>query len=190
MCLAKLHPLERDFSPYLLAPVGESRVTPYLPLEVEFTLAVSAEVNGAGLDVDVHQVVDDSALDVILDPVHKEPPPHVDHFDQREIPTEIMARISGDMNWGQFHEQNLQAWLVKHLGQDIIPALKGFVVERFHDFPLYLGSVNVDFNLHMPCSGLCSLPKSWINLISFLVLQDEIGNEAAFLHVVPKAGDS
>lgn len=72
--------------PHLLAPVGEARVPSNPALEVELALPVPAEVNGAGLDVDVHQVINNPALDVILNPVDQEPPAHVDDFDERKFP--------------------------------------------------------------------------------------------------------
>lgn len=72
--------------PHLLAPVGEARVPSNPALEVELALPVPTEVNGAGLDVDVHQVINNPALDVILNPVHQEPPANVDDFDERKFP--------------------------------------------------------------------------------------------------------
>ena len=44
------------------------------------------KVDGSGLDVDVHQVVDDLALDVILDAIDEVTPTHIDHLDEGEIP--------------------------------------------------------------------------------------------------------
>lgn len=44
------------------------------------------QVDGSGLDVDVHQVVDNLTLDVILDPVDEVTPTHVYHFDEGKIP--------------------------------------------------------------------------------------------------------
>lgn len=71
---------------YLSAVRREARVTAQPPLQVVGTLAVSAQVDGAWLDVDVHQVVDDLALDVILDAVDEVAAPHVYHLDEREVP--------------------------------------------------------------------------------------------------------
>ena len=45
-----------------------------------------AQVDGAGLHVDVHQIVHDAALDVVLHPVHQEAPAHIDHLNQRQVP--------------------------------------------------------------------------------------------------------
>lgn len=72
--------------PHLLAPVGEARVASNLPLEVELALAVPTEIDGAGLDMDVHQVVNDPALDVILNPVDQESPANIDDLDERKLP--------------------------------------------------------------------------------------------------------
>lgn len=83
--------------PHLFAPIGEARVTSDLPLEVELTLAVPTEVNGTGLDMDVHQVVNDPALDVILNPIDQEPPANIDDFDERKLPRKSTARIK----WGK-----------------------------------------------------------------------------------------
>lgn len=73
-------------SPYLPAPAGQARVAPDLALEVVLALAMPAQVDGAGLHVDVHQVVHDAALDVILHTVHQEAPAHIDHLNQRQVP--------------------------------------------------------------------------------------------------------
>ena len=72
--------------PYLPAPAGQARVAPDLALEVVLALAMPAQVDGAGLHVDVHQVVHDAALDVILHAVHQEAPAHIDHLNQRQVP--------------------------------------------------------------------------------------------------------
>jgi len=53
------------------------------------------EINGAGLDMDVHQVVNDPALDVILNPVNQEPPANVDDFDERKFSRKSTARVRG-----------------------------------------------------------------------------------------------
>lgn len=90
-----------DYSlpPYLLAPVGEARVTSNLPLEVGLALAVPTEINGAGLDMNVHQVVNDPALDVILNPVDQESPANIDDFDERKLPRKSTARMRGVTVW-------------------------------------------------------------------------------------------
>lgn len=79
------HLLRSKSHPYLLASGGEPRVAPDLPFEVEFALAVPAQVDGPGLDVDVHQVVDNPTLDVVLDSVHQVSSTNVNHFDERQL---------------------------------------------------------------------------------------------------------
>lgn len=49
-------------------------------------LSVAADVDGVGVHVDVHQVVDDFTLDVILHPVHQETTANVDNLDERQVP--------------------------------------------------------------------------------------------------------
>ena len=73
-------------TPYLPAPAGQARVAPDLALQVVLALAMPAQVDGAGLHVDVHQVVHDAALDVVLHAVHQEAPAHIDHLNQRQVP--------------------------------------------------------------------------------------------------------
>lgn len=47
-----------------------------------------AQVDGARCDVDVHEVIHDSALDVILDSVHQVPPAHVDDLYEGQLSLE------------------------------------------------------------------------------------------------------
>ena len=79
---------------YLFAPRREACVTAQPSLQVVGALPVPTQVDGAGLNVDVHQVVDDLALDVILDAVDEETPTHVYHLDEGEIP-------GGRAGWGE-----------------------------------------------------------------------------------------
>lgn len=72
--------------PYLSAARREAGVAAQPALQVVGALAVSAQVDGARLDVDVHQVVDDLALDVVLDAVDQVAAAHVDHLDEGEVP--------------------------------------------------------------------------------------------------------
>lgn len=53
------------------------------------------EINGAGLDMDVHQVVNDPTLDVILNPVDQEPPANINDFDERKLPRKSTVRVRG-----------------------------------------------------------------------------------------------
>lgn len=78
--------MDPSCEPYLSTSSREARVSSQSALQVVLTLAMSTQVNGAWLDMDVHQVVDDAALDVILDAVHEESAAHVNHLDKRQVP--------------------------------------------------------------------------------------------------------
>ena len=71
---------------YQSAAVGQLRVPPDAALHVVVALAMATQVDGVGVDVDVHQVVHDLALDVVLNPVDQEPHAHVHHLDERQVP--------------------------------------------------------------------------------------------------------
>lgn len=71
---------------YLSAPLREACVTAQPHLQVVGALPMTTQVDGPGLDMDVHQVVDDLTLDVVLDTIDKVTPPHVYHLDEGEIP--------------------------------------------------------------------------------------------------------
>ena len=78
----------RETGSHLLAARRELRVAPDAALQVVAALAVATQVDGVGVDVDVHEVVHDLALDVVLHPVHQEAPAHIDHLDERAVPVE------------------------------------------------------------------------------------------------------
>ncbi|OBS76423.1 hypothetical protein A6R68_17123, partial [Neotoma lepida] len=61
-----------------------ARVTPNLALQIVLILAVPTQVDGPGLHVDIHQVVHNPALDVVLHSVHQKPPANVNHLDERQ----------------------------------------------------------------------------------------------------------
>lgn len=65
---------------YLPAPAGQARVSSDLPLKIVLTLSVPTQVDGTRLHVDIHQVVHNSALNVVLNSVHQESPAHIDHL--------------------------------------------------------------------------------------------------------------
>lgn len=46
---------------------------------------MAAKVDGTGGDMNVHQVVDDAALDVVLDPVHQVPAAHIEDLDVGQV---------------------------------------------------------------------------------------------------------
>lgn len=71
---------------HLSPSARQFRVPPDAPLLVVMGLSVSAEVDGVGVNMDVHEVVDDLTLDVILHPVHQETPADVDDLDERQVP--------------------------------------------------------------------------------------------------------
>lgn len=48
--------------------------------DVQVALSMSTEVDGARCDVDVHQIINDSALDVVEYTVHQIPLTHVHYF--------------------------------------------------------------------------------------------------------------
>lgn len=73
-------------SPDLSPSGGEFRISSNAALDVVFTLSVPAQVDGVRVHVDVHEVVDDLALDVILNAVHQETLAHVDHLDEGQVP--------------------------------------------------------------------------------------------------------
>lgn len=47
---------------------------------------MATQVDGPRGDVDVHEVVDDPALNVVLDPVHQVSAAHVEDFNVRQVP--------------------------------------------------------------------------------------------------------
>lgn len=64
----------------------EARVPPDSTLDIELALTVTAQVDGARRDVNVHEVVNDPALDVVQHPVDQVPLTHIHDFDVGEIP--------------------------------------------------------------------------------------------------------
>lgn len=66
----------------------QPRVSPDTTHEVELTLAVATQVDGPRRHVDVHEVVDDPALDVVLDPINQVPAAHVEDLDVGQVPAQ------------------------------------------------------------------------------------------------------
>lgn len=64
----------------LFSPFRQVSVTTNAPLNVEVTLTVATQVDGAWCNVDVHQVVDNPALDMVNDMVDKVTPAHINDF--------------------------------------------------------------------------------------------------------------
>lgn len=71
--------------PDLLAAGWKLRVSPDASLHVVVALAVPAQVDTVGVHTDVHEVVDDLALDVVLYAVHQETATYVHHFNKWQI---------------------------------------------------------------------------------------------------------
>lgn len=71
---------------YLSASWRQARIATQPPLHVVRALSVPTQVDGAWLDVNVYQVIDDFTLDVILDTVDEETAAHVYDFDEGEFP--------------------------------------------------------------------------------------------------------
>lgn len=49
-------------------------------------LAMATQIDRTWLYMDIHQVVDDATLDVVLNPVDQEPTTNINHFDEGQIP--------------------------------------------------------------------------------------------------------
>lgn len=70
----------------LLSTGREARVSTNPTQQVELTLPVPAQVDGPGRDVDVHQVINDPALNVVLNLVHQISTAHVEDLDVGVLP--------------------------------------------------------------------------------------------------------
>lgn len=77
---------------HLFSSGRQARISSNPPLDVEVALTVATQVDGTRRDVDVHQVVDNSALDVIEDAVHQVATSHVHDLDVGQIPGERTER--------------------------------------------------------------------------------------------------
>lgn len=73
-------------TPNLSPTCRQPRVSSYAAHQVELALSVATQVDGARCDVNVHEVVDYPALDVVLDPVHQIPTAHVEDLDIGQVP--------------------------------------------------------------------------------------------------------
>lgn len=76
----------------LPAPGGQSWVPANPALEVELTLPVPAEVDGAGGHVDVHEVIYDAALDMVSYTVHHVALTHIHDLDIGQVPVHREGR--------------------------------------------------------------------------------------------------
>lgn len=89
---------------HLFPSARQFRVSTNASLLVVMALAVPAEVDGVGVHVDVHEVVDNFTLDVILHPVDQETAADVDDLDEGQAPvgrrirqSESLPEIGGDV---------------------------------------------------------------------------------------------
>lgn len=71
---------------HLFASERQLRVSPDACLLVVLALSMPAEVNGMGVYMDVHEVVDDFTLDVVLHPVDQETAADVDDLNEGQVP--------------------------------------------------------------------------------------------------------
>lgn len=71
---------------HLFPSIWQFRVSPDASFLVVMALSVSAEVDGVGVYVDVHEVVHDFTLDVVLHPVYQETAADVDDLDEWQAP--------------------------------------------------------------------------------------------------------
>lgn len=54
---------------------------------------MTTQINRARLYVDVHQVVDDPTLDVVLNTIDQESATDVNHFDERQISEDKQGKV-------------------------------------------------------------------------------------------------
>lgn len=85
----------------LFSSVRQARVSSDASFDVEVALTVATEVDGARCDVDVHQVVDNSALDVVNDTVHQVTTAHVHYLYVGQIP-ETRRSVNHLWAWTDF----------------------------------------------------------------------------------------
>lgn len=73
---------------YLFAADRQARIPTQSALQIVVALAMATEINGAWLHMNIHQVVHDPALDVVLDAVDQEPAAHINHLDEGQVSEE------------------------------------------------------------------------------------------------------
>lgn len=76
---------------YLFPTRGKFRISSDASFNIVFALSVSTQVDGVRVHMDVHEVVDDLALDVVLHPVHQKTLAHVYNLDKRKVPANANA---------------------------------------------------------------------------------------------------
>lgn len=70
---------------YLFPSCCQAWIPTNLANKVAFTLTMSTKVDGAWLNMNIHEVIDNFTLNVILDTVDKEALPHIYHLNEREV---------------------------------------------------------------------------------------------------------
>lgn len=83
---------------YLMSPWRKTRVATQSALQIVCALSVPTQVDGPWLHVDVHQVVDNFTLYVILDTIDEKTPTHIYHLDVGEIPGRKTNKIKLGMS--------------------------------------------------------------------------------------------
>lgn len=71
---------------HLFPSIRQFRVSPDASLLVVMALSVPTEVDGMGVYVDVHEVVDYFTLDVVLHPIDQETTADIDDLDEGQVP--------------------------------------------------------------------------------------------------------
>lgn len=81
----------------------QPRVSPNTTHEVELALAVATQVDGPWRHMNVHEVVDDPALDVVLDPINQVPAAHVEDLDVGQVPVQSSRLQSPKANLSAYN---------------------------------------------------------------------------------------
>lgn len=71
---------------HLFPSLRQLSVSADASLHVMMALSVPTEVDGVGVHVDVHEVVDDFTLDVVLHPVDQETSADIDDLNEGQVP--------------------------------------------------------------------------------------------------------
>lgn len=83
---------------YLLSPMRKFRVSSNAAFDVVATLPVPTQVDGVRVHVNVHKVVDNLTLDVVLHPVYQKTPAYIHHLDERQIPGSVYKQREKQTN--------------------------------------------------------------------------------------------
>lgn len=75
---------------------------------------MATQVDGPRRHVDVHEVVDDPALDVVLDPINQVPAAHVEDLDVGQVPAQSCRLQSPNANLSVYN-----TFMILHSQTDI-----------------------------------------------------------------------